>query len=346
MEMNAIKQMEQKRREDNEKMQKISRLMKLPTYGLLVPIVKLADAFGLSDNMFRAIGRRMMDHFHMDKSFEGYEPTERDVIVSAYFKSGTNWTLQITHQIAHLGQGDFNHLHDVIPWPDGMPGFSIDIGHDDVWQKSPTGLRIIKSHLPLKHIPFKPEARYICVIRDPKDVAVSGYHFIRDTTFGPLTLSLENYLPFYLSSDFPMGTWASHLHSFWQKRHEKNVLFLTYKEMKQNPEQIIRRIANFMGVTLTDEAFAQVVEQSSFDYMRSINHKFFPGRTTPWSNPNGKMIRKGVVGDSASLFDKAQRKRIDEHFKQDLIDLGSDFPYDAFYGETPTAVSITDVELA
>ena len=346
MQSNAITQMQQKRQEDGQKMRKISKIMKLPTYGLLLPFVKSAEAIGVSDKLFRAIGRRMMDHFQMHKSFDNYSPTERDVFVSAYFKSGTNWTLQIAHQIANLGQGDFEHLHDVIPWPDGMPGFSIDVEHDDVWQQSPTGLRVIKSHLPLDNIPFEPESRYICVIRDPKDVAVSGYHFARDTSFGPLSPSVASYLSFYLSPDFPMGSWATHFHRFWQKRLEENVLFLTYKEMKQQPKQVIQRIAQFMGVTLADDELALVIEKSSFEYMRSINHKFFPGQTTPWSNPQGKMMRKGVVGDSVSLFDEDQRNRIDDYFRQALIELGSDFPYDDFYGAKPTAVSIADLEMA
>ena len=40
-------------------------------------------------------------------------------------KSGTNWMLQIAHQLIHHGKGEYDHIHDVVPWPDisTMPGF-------------------------------------------------------------------------------------------------------------------------------------------------------------------------------------------------------------------------------
>ncbi len=35
-----------------------------------------------------------------------------------YAKSGTNWMMQIAHQLIYHGKGEYNHLHDVVPWPD------------------------------------------------------------------------------------------------------------------------------------------------------------------------------------------------------------------------------------
>ena len=98
--------------------------------------------------------------------------------------------MQITHQIANLGHGEFEHVHDVIPWPDGMPNYALELAHDEVWQAAPTNLRVIKSHLALDHIPYNEKARYICVVRDPKDMAASGYHFMKATTMGPMMPSI------------------------------------------------------------------------------------------------------------------------------------------------------------
>ena len=34
-------------------------------------------------------------------------------------QSGTNWLMQITYQIATRGEGDFEHIHEVVPWIEG-----------------------------------------------------------------------------------------------------------------------------------------------------------------------------------------------------------------------------------
>src|SRR5215471_4515279 len=48
-------------------------------------------------------------------NFPNYEPGEHDVLVCAYFKSGTNWTMQIATQIAYRGAAEFEHIHDLVP---------------------------------------------------------------------------------------------------------------------------------------------------------------------------------------------------------------------------------------
>jgi hypothetical protein len=282
--------------------------------------------------LFNKLNIKLKEDLQIEASFAGYEPTKHDVIVSAYYKSGTNWTLQMTHLIANRGQTEFEHIHDVIPWPDGMPNYTLDIKHDIVCQNAPTKLRIIKSHLSLDNLPYSEEARYVCVARDPKEVCVSGYHFSRDTSFGPLTPSIDAFVSVFLSDEFLFGSWAQHVASFWAVRHKPNVLFLTYPEMKQKGEAaIVPQLAQFMGVSLTTEEQDRIIKQSSFSYMRTINHKFFPNRFTPWSNPNGRMMRNGKTGNASELLTLAQQQRIDDYCQAELKKLGSDFPYDTLF---------------
>ncbi|HIF91534.1 MAG: hypothetical protein ABGX04_16845 [Myxococcales bacterium] len=39
-----------------------------------------------------------------------YEPTEHDVFVATFGKSGTNWMMQISQQISHYGEAEFEHI--------------------------------------------------------------------------------------------------------------------------------------------------------------------------------------------------------------------------------------------
>jgi hypothetical protein len=298
------------------------------TYVVLAPLLWLLDQVGLT--RFLLGRRRRSGRWHPEalaESFRGYRATKHDVFVCVYFKSGTNWALQIAHQIATRGRQEFEHIRDVIPWPDDVRDDYIELRDESVLRDSPTGLRVIKTHLAWEYVPQHPAARYISVVRDPKDVFVSIYRFTRSVALGPLMPSVATWLDFFLSRQFYMGSWTVHTHGYWAERHRPNVLLLTFKEMKDDLPEAVRRIADFMGVTLTPDEFERVCHRSTFEYMRSIDHKFRPARTTPFTSGRGTMMRRGQHGASCELLSRVQQQRIDDHFTAELKKLGSDFPY-------------------
>ncbi len=203
---------------------------------------------------------------------------------------------------------------------------------------------MIKTHLDLAQVPFSAEGRYICVVRDPKDTCVSGYHFLRAEGMGPMTPSVANFVEFFLSPNFPFHPWPEFLNEYWQVRNRENVLFLTYEEMKKDLRGTVRRIAAFLNVALTEDEVDAVVRRSSFEHMKEIEHKFETGMMVPWAKPHGAMIRRGQHKASGELLSPAQQQRIDDDCRTELKRLGCDFPYDEAFG--PAAESLATTELA
>jgi hypothetical protein len=266
--------------------------------------------------------------------FGAYAPRAGDVVVCSGFKCGTNWLLQIAVQIAHRGNAHFGYIHHLVPWPDRPPMLAVHVvplDDDAAYERSPTGLRIIKTHLPREQVPQAAEGRYIALVRDPKDACVSGYHFMKSMGFGPMMPSVGTWVEMYLRPNFAVGNWASHLASYWSLRDRANVLFLTYEEMKQDHAAAVARIARFMHVDLSSAELAEVVRLSSFQYMKGAETKFDPGQVVPWGGTR-YMIRRGEQGRSSELLTEAQRRRIDDVCSAQLRALGSDFPYDERYG--------------
>jgi hypothetical protein len=264
-----------------------------------------------------------------------YRPATHDVFVCSYFKSGTNWTMQMAVQIAHRGRAEYEHVHDLVAWPDISPRarFAVPLEDDTPRRAAPTGLRIVKTHLTLDIVPYAPEARYLCVVRDPKDVFVSSYHFTHAMVMGSLMPPVNDWLDTYLSPDTPIGSWAAHVASYWRLRHHPNVLFLTYENMREDLPGTVDRIAAFMGVTLSLEERAAVIERSTFAHMKSIGHKFdAPG--APWASSAGAMMRKGESGASGELLTVEQQRHIDDHWQAELLALGCDFPYATAFART------------
>lgn len=306
------------------------------THGLLNPLLWFVEKAGYAERFWRVIGRNLREQVTGGRNFGDYQATAHDVIVCTYPKCGTSWAMQIAYQVSMRGQGEYEHIHEVIPWPDGPGEYVIPLSDDTVRTAAPTGRRVIKTHLEWERVPYSEAARYICVIRDPKDAFVSNYHFVRDALFGPLMPSVATWLTVFLSDDAPF-VWATHLHGYWQGRYQPNLLILTFEDMQKDLSQAVRRIADFMDVQLTDREFALVCEKSSFAYMKGVDHKFIPPALTPWSSPNRQMMRKGQSGGSAELLSPEQQQAIDTYCKKELQRLHCDFPYDEVWGGARTS---------
>jgi len=294
-------------------------------YAFLKPLQWVLHQTPFALPFYKFIGKLTNLRTMSGDSFGAYKPDAKDVIVCSYGKSGTNWSLQIAHQIAYSGEGDFEYVHDIIPWPDG---FSIPLEDPYPKSDSPSGMRVIKTHLPMDCVPYTEDARYVCVVRDPKDVAVSGYYFFRSVLLGPLMLPLDLWVELFLTGRNLLGSWAEHLDGYWRMRHRDNVLFLTFEEMKADLPGTVDKIAALMGVALSAEERARVIELSEFSHMRSVDHKFYPGLVTPFSSPTGKMMREGKSGAALGVLTPEQRAKIDAVCKGELEALGSDFPYE------------------
>lgn len=305
-------------------------------WGVIKPLYFFTELAGRTDKLWRWVGKKMREDVVASNDFGDYVPSAADVIVCTFPKCGTNWTLQITHQIATRCKGEFEHIHHVVPWPDFKHQHMI-VQMDDraVLAASPTGLRVIKTHLEFDKVPYNSHARYICILRDPKDAFVSSYHFIREIFFGPIMPAVDVWQRLYCSDGFVFD-WAEHAHTYWQHRDKPNLLILTYEKMKADAPASIARIAQFMGVAMTPEEIATVAAKSSFAYMKGIGNKFSPPAMTPLAQRERTMIRRGAAGGSDELLSAAQQQAIDDRMRQRLAELGSDFPYDEYYGR-PTA---------
>jgi len=305
-------------------------------YGAVLPIVRTLERVGAAERLLGAFGARRAADLAKKNPFRGYVPGPQDVFVMTYAKSGTNWMMQIAHQLIYHGQGAFQHVHDVIPWPDtqAMPGpmrrYAIPLAQADDWKTSPERKRVIKTHFDWDMLPYSEDARYIAVIRDPKDVFVSNYLFIRDSVFGAAMPSVDTWFNLYLTDRFMLGgSWAVNAAGYWAQRHRPNVLIASFKAMKRDLRGTVVTVAKFLGIDTSDALVDEVCRLSSFQYMKGIDEKFRVGKMIPW-RPEGAMIRRGQQGGSAELLSPARQRQIDEHFTAELKRLGSDFPYEQF----------------
>lgn len=286
---------------------------------------------GLGGPVLRLLARRVL--LREPQSFRRYQPTEHDLIVATFAKSGTNWALQMGHQIAHRGQGDFGHIHDVVAWPEGPFSFIVPLDDPTPQRSSPTGKRVIKTHLGTAAVPYNPAATYLTVVRDPKEVLVSAYYFMLGQ-FGLLDrISPEQWVDLATSDDLFPQYWAQHTAGFWSWRDRPNVLVRLFGDVKADLPGTIDDIATLLGVALTEQERAEVLEKSSFRWMKARDHKFTPPRSplVP-ADQHPSMMRKGKTGAAQEMLDASAMSHLDDACRAALSRLGSDFPFDDAFG--------------
>lgn len=292
---------------------------------------------GVAEKMLASVSDKREQEFVKKNPFRGYKPGPQDVFVMTYAKSGTNWMMQIALELIHHGKGEFDHIHNVVPWPDAklvggpmMGDYAIPLDQATDWETAPERKRVIKTHFNWELLPYSEEARYIAVIRDPKDVFVSSYFFMKGSGMGGAMPSVDTMYRLFLADKYLLGgSWPANAAGYWTQRHRPNVLVMSYKSMKRDLEGTVRRVASFLDICVADEVIGKVCAKASFEYMKRIDHKFGTFQVIPWRAPS-VMMRKGQQGGSGELLTPAQQREVDAHCIAELKRLGSDLPYAEF----------------
>ena len=247
-----------------------------------------------------------------------YSARPDDLFIVTYPKNGTTWTQQIVTLIFNKGE-----LPESIA-TEGMFSVSpfLEMQGKEVVEKikRPTA---IKTHLSYDIQPKHPNAKYIVVLRNPKDTCVSFYyHHKRYPGYKMQDKNFHDFFPFWLDGQVECGDYFDWVLSWWPQKDKDNTLFLLYENMKQNPEESVLKIAQFMGDEYKQQLLANdkqilnhVLEKSSFDYMKK-NNKMGSAKNHPVKEEERDFFRKGIIGDWKSHFTPEENESVEEKFRR------------------------------
>ena len=248
-----------------------------------------------------------------------------DVCYTSYPKSGSTWLANILYLILHAGQTPDNAtLRSQLYWLESAWPYPRE--REETNQAASP--RIFKSHMPyamaLGGQPVNNPCKYIYIARNPKDVAVSYYHFESGKAWaGNYAGAWEHWLDAFLNGKVQRGDWFEHVLSWWQHKDADNLLFLTYEELLLDFDASLQRLLDFLGYQYTEEVIEVIKQKSSFDYMKRAqfsNHQEI-------TQLEG-FFRKGQIGSWKERFSVAQSEAFDRHYQQRMAGSGLDFCFE------------------
>ena len=282
---------------------------------------------------------------HDSARFEGFEFRDGDMIISTPPKCGTTWTQTIValliFQTPELPQA----LDLISPWLEQSLRSLDDVVHDLEAQQH---RRFIKSHTPLDGLPYDERVTYICVARDPRDVAmswdnhmnnldISAFLTLREKAVGledlaelmpdgppiPKQTELERFWEWVDENPSIGGSGVSglnatlnHLNTFWQARRRPNVVLLHYGDFKADLEGQMRALATRLGIHVPEEKWPGLVKAATFEEMKAKATERGPNQTESIWLDAQRFFNKGTSGQWRSLVDDGGMRRYEDRVNE------------------------------
>jgi hypothetical protein len=183
-----------------------------------------------------------------------------DVFLVSYPKSGNTWARFLLGNLMHPEEpATFANIHRMVPDPGATSKREFD--------RLPNP-RIIKSHECFDpHYP-----RVIYVVRDPRDVVLSQYHYNRKIKRIADDSPIETFVTRFLAGEInPHGSWGESVTTWLVTREgDPRFLLLRYEDMIADTARELQKVAAFLGLKDDPPRIASAVELSTAGRMRKL----------------------------------------------------------------------------
>ncbi len=247
-----------------------------------------------------------------------------DICYTSYPKSGSTWLAYILVLIVNGGEiPQDTTLRNCLHWV--ASSWTYPRGEQEL--SALPSPRIFKSHMPysmaLGGDPVRNPCKYVYIARNPKDVAVSYYHFEHGKSWsGDYQGPWEHWLQSFSEGRVQRGDWFDHVLGWWRMRHAPNVLFLKYEDLCRDFTNQVDQLARFVGRPLSAEVLQGIEQKTSFQQMRE----------TEFSNMheirefNG-FFRKARIGSWSEQFSAEQSVAFDKLYARRTAGTELDFDF-------------------
>ncbi len=256
---------------------------------------------------------------------------KKNIIIAGYPKSGTTWASRLIAELASCPlQGDWGYDHIHTLYEEGKS------------RKSPYDC--YKTHYNFDAIPTKsdrPVYKIIHIIRDPRDIVISGSNYFvfsnfMDKILRKLGFSLnqasrgslsfhkkkEKMIQAVLYGDYKINKWLS---STWEDYvstfKNKKVLAINYENLLVNPRVECVKIAAYLNLDVDDKHIDYCIKKQSFQNRK----KEIPSKDNTTFN---NLLNQGKMGYWKTQFSDLEKQLFTKQLSSSLIEMGYEISLD------------------
>jgi hypothetical protein len=271
--------------------------------------------------------------------WQGFELRPDDIVISTPPKCGTTWTQMICALVIFQSPELPDQLSNLSPWLDMLTrSRKTVVARLDAQEHR----RFIKTHTPLPGLPLRDGVTYVCVGRDPRDVALSMSDHLENLDWQVfhaqrVAAAREDGLPEppmaappplesltdrerfwrWVDDDTPPPEASSsllrtirHIESFWNARKTRNIVMLHYHDLRADLEAQMRDLAARLGIDVPDDGWPALVEAATFESMRRASDQTAPSGI--WKDQEAFFKRGRSGAWREILVSDDDRRRYDE----------------------------------
>ena len=183
-----------------------------------------------------------------------------DTFLVSYPKSGNTWVRLLLANLIHPQEAvTLTGADRLIPSVDGQSR--------RYFEQMPRP-RVIKSHYPF----CETYKRVIYVVRDPRDIAISQYHFQIKRRVLAEGFPIDEFVTSFVAGEVcPYGSWGENVASWMGARTgDSNFLVVRYEDLLRQTYYELNRIAVLLQMNAIEERLRLAVEHSTAEQMRKM----------------------------------------------------------------------------
>jgi hypothetical protein len=238
-----------------------------------------------------------------------------DVFLVSYGRSGSTWTRFL---IANLVSGN-----------DPVTFLNIESRIPDIYMFPDRALRRLPRPRILKsHESFDPRyKKIIYIVRDPRDLAVSLYHYDLKRGGLPEGYPMDEFVQLFAAGSekvISWGPWGDHVISWISTRAgREGFLLIRYEDLIEDPKRELAKISTLLMVDGSEETRARAVELSSLDRMKKLEKE----QSREWAETKNTrqdktFVRSGRTGEWRSVLSESSVLAIETAFGPAMHSLG------------------------
>ena len=177
----------------------------------------------------------------------------------------------------------------------------------------------------------------VYIVRDPRNIVSSLANHMGISSEKSADILINSFKFGNIFSDqiaeqtrLYLGTWNGNYNSWKSFKNEGRYLLIKYEDLIKDRDFTFRKILKFIyklqgaKFKIDQKKFQNTIETTDFDRMKSMEKEkgFFEAKTHKETGKKIPFFNLGPQNDWQKLLDKKIRKKIEEAFKKEMLELG------------------------